>query len=663
MFKKIILWSWGAILAFCAIYAPALQAEPFSSNWVKTDQSSVRLIAGQTRLGADGKAAMGLQFRMLPGWKVYWRSPGDAGVPPRINWTGSKNFKDAIVHWPLPERYSLFGLTTFVYSNDVILPIDFRAHDTNKPAVLRAKVSYLICEKVCIPYDATLSLVLPSAKVSPSATPHRVDLARYRARVPKIVNAKNPSSMAFFIKRASIITSKKDTQKTSVLEFLAANRTRFSDPLVLVEGPPSLRFGTPGVTFSKDRKTALVRVPIFAAGGNFPKAPVLTLTLGDQGNAVEQTVSPQMRRGINGDSNAETGMALLLILGIAFLGGLILNLMPCVLPVLSMKVLSVVGHGGGDASQVRRGFLATSCGIIFSFMVLAGGAIALKGAGAAVGWGTQFQEPWFLGAMMVVLGLFAANLFGLFEIRLPGFVGAIAGNDQGGGKSLTGAFATGAFATLLATPCSAPFLGTAIGFALTQGTAEIIAVFAMLGLGLATPYLMVAAWPGLATSLPRPGSWMVGLRKTLAVALILTAVWLGSILWTLISPPGHQTQAPEKIAWKAFDKVEIFNLIGAGKVVFVDVTADWCLTCKVNKALVIDRGRVGHHLGAGNVIAMRADWTRPNPEISAYLQRFGRFGIPFNVVYGPGAPSGIALPELLTEARVMDAFTRAGLKK
>ena len=231
------------------------------------------------------------------------------------------------------------------------------------------------------------------------------------------------------------------------------------------------------------------------------------------------------------EASSGPALGLMVILGLAFLGGLILNLMPCVLPVLSMKVLSVVGHGGAEAAVVRRGFLATAAGILFSFLVLAGGAIALKSAGAAVGWGIQFQAPLFLIAMSAILVLFAANLFGLFEIPLPGFAGRAAG--AGAGKSLGGAFATGAFATLLATPCSAPFLGTAIGFALSRGPGEILAVFAMLGLGLAVPYLAVAAWPRIATGLPRPGVWMVVLRRVLGGILLLTAIWLLSVLWAL----------------------------------------------------------------------------------------------------------------------------------
>ncbi len=339
------------------------------------------------------------------------------------------------------------------------------------------------------------------------------------------------------------------------------------------------------------------------------------------------------------------------------------------------------------------------------------GAIALKFAGIAVGWGIQFQAPLFLVVMAGIVVLFAANLFGLFEIPLPGFAGETA--RLGNGKSLGGAFATGAFATLLATPCSAPFLGTAIGFALSRGVGEILAVFAVLGLGLAMPYLLVAAWPRIATGLPRPGAWMVVLRRVLGVILLLTALWLLSVLWVvagmgatiaisillagvlgalvlrraaprmarsawtltalflvvaLVVPGVMGEDAPTKanlamedagITWQPFDKVRLLNHVAEGRVVFVDVTADWCVTCKVNKALEIDRGEVAARLKGVGVIAMRADWTRPNDKIAAYLRSFGRFGIPFNAVYGPAAPSGIVLSELLTESEVLAAMESA----
>jgi suppressor for copper-sensitivity B len=418
----------------------------------------------------------------------------------------------------------------------------------------------------------------------------------------------------------------------------------------------------------------------------------------------------------------------LAVLGLALLGGLILNLMPCVLPVLSIKLLAVLGHGGADPAEVRRGFLASAAGIVVSFLALATAALALRATGRAAGWGLQFQEPAFLVVMAFILLLFAANLWGRFEFRLPGAVANVAGT-AGGAHSLSGHFLTGAFATLLATPCSAPFLGTAVGFALARGPFEIYAVFAALGVGLALPYLLVAAVPRLATALPRPGAWMGKLKRVLALALVATVIWLLVVLaaqsgpvvaglvavmlvvaavalWPLpeagprmraaswlsvaglallaaggvialpsYAPNGASEGLPSvgqttakglpsearsaKDGWRTFHRDAIDREVAAGRVVFVDVTADWCVTCKVNKALVLDRGEVRKRLEAPGIVAMRADWTRPDAAIADYLKSFGRYGIPFNAVYGPGRPEGLPLPELLTERAVLAALAAA----
>jgi suppressor for copper-sensitivity B len=318
-----------------------------------------------------------------------------------------------------------------------------------------------------------------------------------------------------------------------------------------------------------------------------------------------------------------------------------------------------VGHAGEAPSRVRAGFLATALGVVASFLVLAAAAAGLKAAGYAAGWGIQFQQPWFLAIMAAILALFAANLFGLFEIRLPGFVTDAAAGALGPGRphTLGQHFLTGAFATLLATPCSAPFLGTAVGFALASGPAIIFLVFAALGIGLALPYLAVAGFPAIAAHLPRPGAWMLTLRRVLGIVLLATAAWLVSLLLTIAG--GQSTPVKSAIAWRPFDLAAIAQLVDGGNVVFVDVTADWCITCQVNKSLVLERGEVREALSRPGVIAMRADWTRPDPVIADYLASFGRYGIPFDVVYGPSRPHGEPLPEILSTRAVSSALERA----
>jgi suppressor for copper-sensitivity B len=369
-------------------------------------------------------------------------------------------------------------------------------------------------------------------------------------------------------------------------------------------------------------------------------------------------------------------------------------------------VLAVISHGGAERRAVRSGFVAAAAGILFSFLLLGGALVLLKTAGHTVGWGLQFQQPWFLTAMVLIVALFAGNLWGLFEIPLPRAFGLAAERTQRV-RGLAGHFLTGALATLLATPCSAPFLGTAIGFALSRGPAEIIAVFSTIACGLALPYLAVAVFPSLATRLPKPGPWMTVLRRMLGLALAGTAAWL---VWVLagrigatsalavgglaagaavglavrrslplrVRPVGTAAAAALALAaflvptnppadarplaadlWQPFEPERIATLVAQGRTVFVNVTADWCLTCKVNERLVLARDPVHARLSEPDVLAMRGDWTAPDDGIARYLAGFGRYGIPFDAVYGPALPHGEALPELLSTDAVADALTRA----
>jgi suppressor for copper-sensitivity B len=380
------------------------------------------------------------------------------------------------------------------------------------------------------------------------------------------------------------------------------------------------------------------------------------------------------------------------------------------LPVLSLKLLAVAAQAGEERRRVRLGLLVTAAGVLASFAAIAALLVALKSAGAAVGWGIQFQWPWFVAGMAALTTLFAASLWGWLPIGLPRAVYDTAGSVRPR-RRYADAFLTGAFATLLATPCSAPFVGTAIGFALSQGPKEIALVFAAMGVGLASPYLLVAAAPRLVAFLPRPGRWLYPLRALLGAALAGTALWLlfvlaalsglrvalgtgaalvlvllllalksrrgtraivarfasaataavvaGSVLWPAFAGVEHSAEPAAAGRWQKFDPDAIPGLVGAGKTVFVDVGAAWCLTCKVNEAAVLERGRVAQRLFGPNIVAMRADWTRPDPAVTGYLESFGRYGVPFDAVYGPGRPAGEALPELLSASAVEAALDRA----
>jgi suppressor for copper-sensitivity B len=678
-----------SVMVALLIVPGALHAEEAASPWFTTEQGRVRLIAAEPAVGAGDAVWLGLQFELAPHWKVYWRSPGDAGYPPHLDWAGSENLAGAAVAWPAPERFTVLGFETMGYEDAVVLPITARLAKPGALLKVRAALQYLTCEIVCIPYETTLALDLPAEPAPDGATGFGALIARYRSKVPG-----DGGASGIRLEGASLETGAKP-----VLSLALAADPPLAHPDAFVEGPDGVSFSAPILVVADPGHPSL-RLRAFGNPSDIAELAKgnLVVTVVDGGRAMEAATVP-----VEAPPPVEFAGLLPMML-VALIGGFILNLMPCVLPVLSLKLLGAVGHAAGGSAALRRGFLASAAGILLSFLLLAGAMIGLRASGVAVGWGLQFQQPVFLVAMAALTTLFAANLWGWLEIPLPRFIADRAPGASGEG-SLAGNVAAGAFATLLATPCSAPFLGTAVGFALAGTSLDILVIFATLGLGLALPYLAVALVPDVARWLPRPGRWMIVLRGILGAALLGTAAWLVfvlsaeagpsvalvvaaamavvlAVLGTLGAPrlraagaslaivvalvaaavapsvPEEPTTASDAL-WQPFDRGRIAELVAEGKVVFVDVTARWCLTCLANKRLVLDRSSVRDSLSAPGTVAMAADWTRPDPVIAAYLRSYGRYGIPFNAVYGPSAPQGIALSELLTPEDVLGALALA----
>lgn len=648
----------AALLLALLFLTCSARAESGGGNVVQTEQSAARFVTAVTGTGDLKTLPVGLDVTLKSGWKTYWRSPGDAGFAPEITFDGSENLASAELQYPTPLRFELFGLQTFGYEDQVVYPITVTPERPGTAVKLRGHLRYLVCEQVCIPYEADLALDIPAGPALPSDQAPLVN--RFKALVPGDGRSAG----------LQLINVRVEAGPKLVAEAVSDGQN-FSQPDLLVEGPSSLFFGKPDVSLSDDGRLATLTLPIEpsvdtsqAASGNL----TLTLTDGERGLEAEVNLPGLAPAVLHATTallpTAPEASPLLLILGIALLGGLILNVMPCVLPVLVLKLTSVLQHGGGEGEQVRLSFLATAAGIVSAFLALAAALVGLKLAGHEIGWGIQFQQPLFLAILAIICLVFAANLWGWFQVPLPAMAGdlALATDRRTGNHKVFGAFMTGVFATVLATPCSAPFVGTAIGFALARGGTEIFAIFLAMSIGLALPYLAVAAVPHLAVMLPRPGRWMVWLRKVLGLSMAATALWLA---WVLAGQIGLLRAAPvgqaqgEAVRWQDFDPVAIPGLVALGQTVFVDVTADWCLTCKANKTLVIDRPPVSSSLKRANMVPMLADWTRPDPAISRYLAHFGRYGIPLNVVYGPKAPEGIVLPELLTADTVERAIRQA----
>lgn len=706
IFRRLRQWSLLPIFALLAglmLGAGAKGALAAAGKWAKSDLIEARLVAASEGTGNLAQLPLAVEIKIKDGWKTYWRSPGEAGLAPSLDWTGSENLQSAEISWPVPSRFSLFGLQTFGYAKYLALPIAATVREPGKPLELTARLDVLVCADVCVPQNLPVSLSLPAGGAAPG--PEAQIVARAQSLVPGGGEAVGLELVSL---REVAITDEKGTRKPG-LEVVARSAQPFDGADVFIETDPAIQFDAPRLDMSRDGTEATLRL---AAISGLPEGQalagrdaVLTLADGQRGAEFRQTVEV-------GESVADDApyARLALMLSLAVLGGLILNLMPCVLPVLSLKLLSVVSKGGQAPARVRMSFLATAAGILASFMLLAAGLAALKAAGLAIGWGIQFQQPVFIAVMALLVVLFACNLWGFFEVPMPQWLG---GASAGQGKGLWGDFGTGALATLLATPCSAPFLGTAVGFALAGSIGSIFAIFAALGVGLALPYLLVAAAPRLATRLPKPGRWMITLRRILGFALAATAVWLLSVMAVQVSPelaagigllliaviavlgmhrwrpgvlprratwgatlalslaavvvPGLGLQegmaarqtAPgeEKLDWVAFDRARIRALVAQGETVFVDVTADWCITCQANKKFVIDTEEITQALS--QVVTMRADWTNPDQTIADFLASYGRYGIPFNIVYGPGDPGGIVLPELLSKSAVLEALKSA----
>lgn len=709
----------GAIgmMAFFLFLLTLLAAMPLKGGhaasegpWSDSEQASVRLISAVSGTGQLAGLPLGLEFQMQPGWKIYWRTPGDAGLPPVPHWDGSVNVGDVSMEWPLPHRFSIFGLDTFGYSDEAVFPLTVKPVVEGQAMSLRGTVDYLICAEICVPQTAKVSIDLPSGAAEPTRYAHKIN--QYKSKVPGEVA---PDGLR--VEALGVV----DGPENPALRVAVSAGAPLDNLDLFVEGPSSSWFGKPEVDKSPDGKTALLNLKVAGVQPDVLRKSMLVLTLTNGDEAIEVMKKPDAVVPLTFSTEMAEGFSggLLVILAVAFLGGVILNVMPCVLPVLSIKIMSVLSHGGADRKGIRLSFIASAAGIISSFLLLAAVLSALKVGGSSIGWGIQFQQPVFLAGMVAILALFTGNMLGFYEIALPGRIGGRAA-EVGHSGSLTGHFLTGALATLLATPCSAPFVGTAVGFALSRGPLEIVLVFLAMGLGLALPFILVAVAPGFVRKLPKPGQWMRYVKLVLAAALIGTAIWLLSVLEAQIGPQSAFTVAvlavlvlavlavrrvegarlakyavpvalllavatalaplradyspvpasdnkdkqasDDAIDWIDFDEAGIADMVRDGRTVFVDVTADWCITCQYNKTTVVETDETERLFNTVDMVAMKADWTRPDPVIAKYLAKYGRYGIPFNIVYGPGAPEGIILPELLDRDSLEDAVMKASSK-
>ena len=652
------------------------------TGWLVSPQNDHARIRVQAEREQNRILAL-LTVELQPGWKTYWRSPGEGGVAPKITWPAGVTDD---WHWPVPSRFDISGMTTQGYHDKVIIPITL---DGAAGDALDGTLTLSTCSNVCLLTDYKLHLDF-NQPVDEGFS-HAFERAMQAIPATSGVSA---DLSAWLSDDKLIITGTTQGQwdKPGI----------YFDPLEgdILPGEPTLK---------ADGNQLRVTVPVTDEWGDKPaslqgKALSFVLTNGDKAQQTVMTVGATPAEPSAAGVSEGTGKMVLF----ALLGGLILNLMPCVLPVMGMKLNSVL-HAGSDRRMIRLRFLATSAGILVSFMLLAAMVTALKLTGASLGWGIQFQNPWFIGLMVAVTFLFALNLFGAFEMLLPS---AAAGRlATAGGTGIAGSFCEGMFATLLATPCSAPFLGTAVAFALGAPLHSLWLIFLMLGVGMSLPWLFVALVPKTAMLLPKPGRWMNGLKIILGLMMLASSLWLVMLLsphlgeavsqsvmlvlivvaiallamtgqktsplfWCVVialsafggyqlrglltSPPVIPTaNVAQAIPWQPLSEDAIQGALAQGKRVFVDISADWCVTCKVNEHRVLNQPDVIAALSQPDVVALRGDWSKPSAFIAEFLEKRNRYAIPFNEVYGPGFPEGEMLSPLLDKDTLIATLNNA----
>ena len=652
-----------------------------SSDWSVSETSKVRLISPYSQNDAKN-LLIGLEYEMEPGWKTYWKSPGDGGFAQSISWENSTNVKNVNILWPTPIEFEILGLTSLGYQNNIIFPLEVEIEDELQNTSLNLHVSFLICEDICIPGDARIFLNIPSGEKK--LTDNYFNLERALSFLPeKDFNSsylKNINANIYKNTNYSIIQVQFESDKV------------FVNPNIYLHTPFGLPVVKNSITYSKDNKFITAEFKFdndLIAEEKFP----LEIIIKDKNHNFQKLLNLQTG---NNSLNSDNNNTYIYYLLISLLAGLILNVMPCVFPILSIKLMSIFNT---DQHNARVSFLTTAFGIISSFVLLGFIFLLLQYLQVSISWGMQFQQPYFLVVITLIMFLFMMNMFGQFEITLPNKLSNIGFFGASNNKYLKDFF-NGFFATLMATPCSAPFVGTAITAAFTQSYVMSISIFFLMGFGMSLPYLLIACFPKLINFIPKPGKWMIYVKYFLGLLLLATVIWLSNILLnffnynfiilclilflvlsyrqkipylkntitfivllTIFSSSSLRIFQQNLIFqydkdWLNFFEVDINQVVQNDQIVFLDITADWCATCQFNKVNVLNSDSVKSLFKDNNMSLIRADWTRPNEKINIFLEKYDRFGIPFNAIFSKNFPNGILLSELLSEKEIVKAINR-----
>jgi thiol:disulfide interchange protein DsbD len=664
----------------------------------------VELVPELDHLQPGAPFPVGLHFQLEAGWHIYWKNPGDSGQPPHVQWNLPAGFSAGSIQWPVPKRLPVGPLLDYGYEDDVLLPLIIQPDKSltaSAPVELKGNLRVLVCREICIPGKASLDLTVPVRQQPAKPIANNEGLfAKARAAMP----LPQPPNWA-----ASVAVAKSDL--TLKIQGLKESRGILFFPAqpdaIENAAPQRVSQAAGGIAVTLKRPSDSNQPPSRLEG-------LLVVPAGD-GSTRGYEVSANAAEGPAPIRTPAQSSNLLFVIGFAFLGGLILNLMPCVFPVLSLKALHLLESADKDARTVRLSAFAYTIGILVSCWILVGVLLALRAGGSHLGWGFQLQSPAFVAFLCCFLFLFGLSLAGMFEIG-QSFMSTGSSLAQSGGYA--GSFFTGVLATVVATPCTAPFMGAAVGFALSQSILVCTVVFTALALGLASPFLLLAFLPQLGRFLPRPGRWMETLKQFLAFLVFGAVIWLlwvfgqqsgidqlilllGSFLvisvggWMLSrwsgnkvaiaasialilaavaypmwnsssagATPAASSQANSKdgLHWEPFSADKLAGYRASGKPVLIDFTAAWCLTCQVNDRVVFQSQKVKDKLKKSDVALLRADWTSNDPAITEALAQYGRSAVPLYVLYGHGQADPFILPDgLLRPSSFLDAMQQARL--
>ena len=702
-------------LAFLAISLPL-----FAAPSVKTEHVVAQLLPEKTAAQPGKPITIGLQLRMIPHWHTYWKNPGDSGLPTKIQWVLPEGWKSGAIQWPYPKPLPIGPLTNYGYEDEVVLLSELTP-PANAPAgnaTIKAKAEWLVCKDICIPEKGELDIALP---VSPSepAIDKRAEgpIRTARSQLPAEPKGWKLESA---IKGASLVVRMMPPAGKTA----PAAATFFPERENLIENAAPQKVTRDGAGVRIEMKLA---EPVAAGLTSVSGVAVSEAGWTGLGKAIEVVapaatlppVAAATTGGGGGTSGNAVGGSTLVALVFAFLGGVLLNLMPCVFPVLGIKVMGFVEHAHGDPRAMRTQGIVFGAGVLVSFLALAGLMLGLRSTGAQLGWGFQLQSPTFVMLLASLFFILALNLSGVFE--WGAFAQSMTSDISAKGR-YADAFLAGVLASVVATPCTAPFMGAAVGFTLAQSTEVALAVFAMLGFGMALPVVALSFFPRLLRVLPKPGAWMETFKQVLAFPLYATVAWLAWVLgaqagndavlmllaglvliamgawffgrwghsglaWQAIAvlfaaagvivawphgesdvaqTPAAKTAAAAKageLPWQPWSPEVVRDLSADGHAVFVDFTAAWCVTCQVNKRVALHNGAVVKSFADHGVVPLRADWTRQDPRITATLSELGRNAVPVYALYIPGEPAPRLLPEVLTPSIVLEELSKVPAAK